>query len=635
MGKDNKDKTESPFEEEGLLDDKCEACCGRCCYAPPPFRVALVPTIFLLAVFVVLWALLFWDVTTLCKNDTNKPAACVPTNVTDPITNVTRLTTCPAVDHECYYLTVTNISVAYWALFLWVIIAGYAIIRAIISIIWWIFRALSGKHGVMWAFLKPIDIYIHLLIWDAFFFVCYNRFLFSATPLVYTVCRAISVIICIVSIIAILASVIATGVTRALSSNARERAAKFRLKARLVDKLFSEKSLVNALTFGLSRIATKSAKNTKKVAKKTVDQGGDDVAIEMEPTAEARISDKELQAAWKKIDAAGKGSVTSDDVSKAAGVKGIDARDLWAVFSPEKNGAIFYSEFVNGIREVERGLRETVTELESRQFVGGIIKTVIIVILWTLGWSLAMESIELNIATLITAISLLTVALTMALSGLFGRMLNAFVFLLVSHPYYKGDIAVLGGEVTFVKKITLLNTYGYTTDGKWVMYDNAGIAGSRILNLTRSNDCVFVYENAVHVDTPVKIINTWERTIRAYIKENPEHWRDFSFTVSNLSGGNQLSIEMKAFARGANWGHSEVYAPLRAKLWILVHQSAIQLGIYAAPKSPETELVKIVDADEKDAGKKEKADADEDSSVEEKKKEKESKKKEKESKKGK
>ena len=55
MGKDNKDKTESPFEEEGLLDDKCEACCGRCCYAPPPFRVALVPTIFLLAVFVVLW----------------------------------------------------------------------------------------------------------------------------------------------------------------------------------------------------------------------------------------------------------------------------------------------------------------------------------------------------------------------------------------------------------------------------------------------------------------------------------------------------------------------------------------------------------------------------------------------------
>ena len=148
------------------------------------------------------------------------------------------------------------------------------------------------------------------------------------------------------------------------------------------------------------------------------------------------------------------------------------------------------------------------------------------------------------------------------------------------------------------------------------MYDNAGIAGSRILNLTRSNDCVFVYENAVHVDTPVKIINTWERTIRAYIKENPEHWRDFSFTVSNLSGGNQLSIEMKAFARGANWGHSEVYAPLRAKLWILVHQSAIQLGIYAAPKSPETELVKIVDADEKDAGKKEKADADEDSSVE-------------------
>jgi len=216
-----------------------------------------------------------------------------------------------------------------------------------------------------------------------------------------------------------------------------------------------------------------------------------------------------------------------------------------------------------------------------------------------LGFTIAMEAINLNISTLVGAIALLTLALTMALTGLFGRLLSSFVFLLVSHPYYKGDTCVLLGEVTNVRKITLLNTYGYTTDNKWVMYDNAGIAASRVLNLSRSNDCVFVYETPIHADTPKKAIDIWERTIRSYIQAHPESWRDFTFTISSVNPDNKFTIEMKAFVRGANWAHSEAYNPLRAELWKVVHQSAVQLGIFGAPKDPETELVDLVTADRK------------------------------------
>ena len=57
-----------------------------------------------------------------------------------------------------------------------------------------------------------------------------------------------------------------------------------------------------------------------------------------------------------------------------------------------------------------------------------------------------------------------------------------------------------------MRKITLLNTYGVTADNKWVMYDNAGIAPTRILNLSRSSDCIFVFESSLHVDTPKKVM---------------------------------------------------------------------------------------------------------------------------------
>jgi len=641
MGKDKaEEKGEDPFGEEGLFDDKCEVCCSRCCCAPPPFRVALLPVIFLLAVFIVVWALFFYDVTGMCKADKNRPPPCVPTNVTDPVLNVTKLVACPDDAHTCDYLLVTNVPVAIWGLFLFVITLGYAILRAIVSILWWIFRALSGKNGMIWAYIKPIDWAVFLIVWNFLFFICYNRWLFSATPLVYTVCRAVSVVLIIVCITYIFASLLATLAARTMSAKARERAQHFRQKAKLVDKAIGDKdaSVLNTFTFGLSTIAKKSAKNTAKTAKAAKD--GEDVVIEMEDLADKKIAETYLKKAFERIDKAKKGFVNKDQMADAAGVKAHQAKELWKLFSPEPEGVIYYPEFQAGVREVERGVRDTVNELQSRDFITKIIRLVIMILLFTLGFTIAMHAIDLQISVLVQAISLLMVAITLSISGLFGRILNAFVFLLYSHPYYKGDLAVLGGDIIRVRKISLLNTYGVTADNKWVMYDNAGIAATRILNLSRSSDCIFVYETTLHVDTPKKTIDTWERTIKAFIASKPEHWRQLDFAITAVNATNQYTVTMSAYVRGANWAHSEAFNPIRAELWKVVHQSAVQLGIYAAPKDAETETVTLVTEAKKDEKqvpleKSEEFEESSSSSSDEKAKKSKSKKKEKESKKDK
>jgi len=291
--------------------------------------------------------------------------------------------------------------------------------------------------------------------------------------------------------------------------------------------------------------------------------------------------------------------VNKEQMAKAADLDGYEAKHLWKVFSPEPEGVIYYSEFAQGIHEVERGLTDTVNEIENRKFIGKIIRVIIMVVLWSLGWTIAMQAINLDITTLVQALALLTVAATLAMSSLFGRFLTAFVFLLFSHPYYKNDLVNAGGETFVVRKITLLNTYGMTPAGQWLMIDNPSIAMSKITNFSRSLDCVFAYENAVHAETSKATIDSWRRTITAFIKSKPEIFRDFEFNVISVNGDNKLNIEMKAYVRGATWAHPELYNPIREKLWIHVHQAAIQLGIYAAPTVPETDLVTIVDKEDK------------------------------------
>jgi len=540
--------------------------------------------------------LFFFDYTHLCRDQrpdwTNSSAyPCVPSSTYDTVLNTTATQFCPANDHPCYFLTVANVPVAYWALFLFVNILGFAILRAIVSIIWWIMRSISGKHGILWTYLKPLDGAVNWLVWDLLFFITFNTWLFSATPLVYQVCIAVSTIIVVAGVVTIIAWICATWISRVLSQSAREHMFRVKSEARLLDKLLKNNDASSNLAAKLS--FRKVIKNVKKTL--TASASGNDVVVEM---GEKNLkTDADLEATFNAIDKEKRELINREEVNKYTELDKVRSADLWAVLCSDPDGEIVLEEFIQAVRKAERVMEDALSNLENRDLVSRFIHHIVLGLFVFIGVTIASEAIQLHISTVLVAITILTTAVMMGLNGVFSRVFSAFIFVVVSRPYYRNDIVTIGADTVKIAKVTLLNTYAWMSDGKWVMFDNAGIAAGKLVNLSRSRDAVFTYEAAVHVDTPKKDIDTFEKTVRAYVDSMPHVWRDLGFTITQLSNDNKLSVEVRVFLRGVTWSQTEVYSPHRADLWLFVHRAAAQVGIFNAPKSPETVLVPVVVAD--------------------------------------
>jgi len=209
-----------------------------------------------------------------------------------------------------------------------------------------------------------------------------------------------------------------------------------------------------------------------------------------------------------------------------------------------------------------------------------------------IGLIIALDSIHLNLSALLTALSVMMIALGMVMNGVFGNVLTSFVFLLSTNAYFEGDVVVIGTDTLIVKKITLLNTYGFRPDGKWIVYHHATIAAGAIINLTRSQDFSFSYDAVVGAGTTVAQLDAWKSSIGGYIKSKPEQWKDFGFNVTNVDGvDNKLVVSMGCAARGANWSQGDVFVPIRSELFNYIRLSAAQLGIaYQRSLQPTTSV---------------------------------------------
>jgi len=83
-----------------------------------------------------------------------------------------------------------------------------------------------------------------------------------------------------------------------------------------------------------------------------------------------------------------------------------------------------------------------------------------------------------------------------------------------------------------------------------VVFSNAAIAPSRILNLLRSLDCVFIFEAIISPLTTEQQLQGWKTPINGFVESKPENWKKFNFNITCLDGvESKMVITMAAELR--------------------------------------------------------------------------------------
>ncbi|KAI8324474.1 hypothetical protein GQ54DRAFT_237140, partial [Martensiomyces pterosporus] len=169
----------------------------------------------------------------------------------------------------------------------------------------------------------------------------------------------------------------------------------------------------------------------------------------------------------------------------------------------------------------------------------------------------------------------------------FKTVFECLIFLFQVHSYDVGDTVIVDGENLTVKKIRLLSTVFYKTDGTYTVYPNAKLATLKIQNMRRSNPQSESIQVSFSFGTPTEKLYALRDRMNEYADENP---RDISspvgFSIDLLENTNRVQISV-GINHKSNWQDGARRAAVKNKFAFALRQAIIDLGLgYSLPLQP-------------------------------------------------
>lgn len=108
-------------------------------------------------------------------------------------------------------------------------------------------------------------------------------------------------------------------------------------------------------------------------------------------------------------------------------------------------------------------------------------KSAVKIVLWVIAVLIAAQSLGIPITSLVAALSVAGVALSLALQGLLSNLFSG-ITILMTRPIAVSDFVELGGQCGTVKEIGLFYTKIATVDNKIIFVPNGDITSGKIIN---------------------------------------------------------------------------------------------------------------------------------------------------------
>ena len=113
--------------------------------------------------------------------------------------------------------------------------------------------------------------------------------------------------------------------------------------------------------------------------------------------------------------------------------------------------------------------------------VQGFLRSALKVGLWVLTTLIVADSLGIPVNSLITVLSVATLALSLALQNILTNVFSG-ITLLISRPFVAGDFVEIGGVSGTVKELTIMRTSLDTPDNRLILIPNADVSAAKIVN---------------------------------------------------------------------------------------------------------------------------------------------------------
>lgn len=148
-------------------------------------------------------------------------------------------------------------------------------------------------------------------------------------------------------------------------------------------------------------------------------------------------------------------------------------------------------------RAFERLLdRDRHMDASLKSFLGSAIK----VVLWALAVIIIASSLGIPVTSLVAALSVVGVALSLALQDLLANLFSGMT-ILATHPFKVGDFVEIGGQAGTVKSIGMFYTGLATVDNRVIYAPNGTVTSGQIINYSAEDKRLVMIDVAVSYDS--------------------------------------------------------------------------------------------------------------------------------------
>ncbi len=140
-------------------------------------------------------------------------------------------------------------------------------------------------------------------------------------------------------------------------------------------------------------------------------------------------------------------------------------------------------------------------------------------VLWTIGFLLALSNLGVDISALITSLGIGGIAVALAVQNILGDMFSSFTIYL-DKPFEIGDYIVVGEHSGTVKKIGLKSTRIQALQGEEIVISNKELTTARVQNFKRMEKRRIAFEVLVSPETKASRLSEIPKMLEKMIKKN-------------------------------------------------------------------------------------------------------------------
>ena len=187
---------------------------------------------------------------------------------------------------------------------------------------------------------------------------------------------------------------------------------------------------------------------------------------------------------------------------------------------------------------------------DEPKMIGGMVKTIIKLALWTLGILFILSNLGINIITLIAGLGVGGAAIAIGMQNILQDLFSSFA-IFMDKPFSVGDFIVVGENMGTVQKIGIKTTRIKSLQGEEIIITNKELTSARIQNFRSMRERRVVFNFGVTYQTDQKILESIPGLVRDLI-ENTELAR-FDRAHLNAFDASALNYEVVYYVESGDY----------------------------------------------------------------------------------